>query len=340
MYSLRNLLSITALFLFASCNSQTGKTGGWSGKLVFTHSGDIGTYEFAGKKQKSILKQGTQPTVTRNGEIYFINDAFPKRQSLVRKTNAAFTQFKNVLDMSNDNPLYKQQLEDYSVIRGTGISGVLDRMADPRVSPDGKYLSVTIFGYPGQAFTNNCVAVFDLASAQLITKFDDKYYGNWMADGRLLMSGSHKTVSVDGNIYNSKTPGIFISDAALKAVTRVDQDLDDPAPYHATPSPDGKKIAFILNNHVWVMDNNGANMKQLTDTDNDNIETFPAWSPDGKNIACWSYKTFERSYYTAVAIVSANAVKPVVLADKAAVWPRDSKNYRISGGSLQLQWIK
>lgn len=337
---MRNVLSIALLFLITSCNGQPAKSSGWSGKLVFTYSGDIGTYEFAGKKQKTVLKEGMQPHVTGGGDIYFINNKYLKRQLLVRKSNAGFTSFKNVLDMSSDNPLYKQQLEDYSVIRGTGISAVLDRMADPRVSPDGKYLSVTIFGYKDQAFPKNCVAVFDLASSLLVAQFDDKYYGNWLADGRLLMSGSHKTVSTDGNIYNSATPGIFISDAALKTVSRVDQDLDDPAPYHAIPSPDGKRIAFILNDHLWVMDNKGGNMKQLTEVDNDNIETFPAWSPDGKNIACWSYKTFERSYFTAIAIVPANAPKPVVLADKAAVWPRDVKKDRISGGSLQLNWVK
>ncbi len=292
------------------------------------------------KKNKSVLKEGRQPFVARSGEIYFVNEAFPKRQSLIRKSNASFTQFKNVLDMSSDNSQYKQQLEDYSVIRGTGISAVLDRMADPKISPDGKYLSVTIFGYPGQAFPKNCVAVFELATGQLTTKFDDKYYGNWLHDGRLLMSGSYKTVSSDGNIYHSSSPGIFITDAALQNPTRIDEGLDDPAPYHAIPSPDGKKIAFILNDHVWVMDINAKNMKQLTDADNDNIETFPAWSPDGKNIACWSYKTFEKSYFTAIAIVPANSSKPIVLSNKAAVWPRDTKNYRISGGSNQFSWIK
>ncbi len=143
---------------------------------------------------------------------------------------------------------------------------------------------------------------------------------------------------MNDNEYHSKKPGIYLVSLASDDKKRIDPDLDDPAPYHPAVSPDGKKVAFILNNHVWVMDINGSNMKQLTDNDNDNIETFPAWSPDGKYIASWCYKTFERSYFTALAIVPSNATKPVVLNNKAAVWPMDKKKYRISGGGMQMSW--
>ena len=338
MYSVRYLLIISTLLCILSCNGQPKNS--WTGKLFFTYTSDLNVYEFASRKEKTVIRQALQPFVTRTGDIFFVSDAFPKRKYLVRKSNPGFSQFRNVLDMSNENPRFKQQLEDYSVIRGTGISAVLDHISDPRVSPDGKYLSVTVFGYPGQAFAKNCVAIFDMASGELVKKFEDKYYGNWMADGRLVMSGSHKSVSTDGSMYNSAEPGIFIADASLNNVQRIDDGLDDPAPYHATPSPDGKRIAFVLNGHIWVMDVNGKNMKQLTDADNDNIETYPAWSPDGKYIACWSYKTFEKSYFTAIAIVSSTSPKPVALTDKAPVWPKDTKGSRISGGSDQISWVK
>jgi hypothetical protein len=324
-----------ALFLLSSFFSISQLP--LKGKLVHGFSADIQEYTFSTKANKTLFQKGIEPFVARNGDIYFMNDAFPKRQYLIRKYTPAL-QFRDVLDMSSENPEYKQALEEYSMIRNTGISGILSRMSDPKVSPDGKLLAVTVFGYAGQAFTKNCVAVFDLASKKLVTKFDEKYYGSWTPEGRLVMTGAHKNGSSDGGEYKAALPGIFITDAALGNLTRIDPELDDPSPYHAAVSPDGKKIAFVMNNHVWTINTNGTGLKQLTDVDRDNIETYPVWSPDGRSIACWVYKTFERDYYTAIAVIPATSAKAVVLSNKAAVWPRDTKGFRISGGSGQLSW--
>ncbi|WP_148661236.1 PD40 domain-containing protein [Flavisolibacter tropicus] len=331
------LLSVSLMALLLTQSACT-QSAAWKGKLVHGFSGSVNVFDFATKTDKAVFKDGSQPYVAKDGDIFFLSEAFPKRNVLIRKSTPTFSQFKDVLDMSSDNPEYKDALANYSVINGTGISAILSRMQDPKVSPDGKYVSVTIFGYRDQAFKNNCVAVFDRASQKLVAKFDNKYYGNWTPDGRLVMSGSHKTESTDGSPIHSKEPGIFITDNSLGNVKRIDPELDDPAPYHATVSPDGKRVAFIMNNHVWAMNIDGSNLKQLTDVDRDNVETYPAWSPDGKFVACWAYKTFERSYYTAIAIVSSNTAKPIALSDKAAVWPKDTRGYRVSGGNGQFSW--
>ncbi|RSK45317.1 TolB family protein [Hymenobacter rigui] len=347
-YSLPSLLVVGCLFFSGNASAQSKPkpapkvpapaTTAWKGRLVYGHAADINTFTFASKADQLFLQKAKQPYTTPEGEVYYVNDAFPKANVLIKKSNSTATQFRTVLDMSSDNPDYKQALEEYSVIRGTGISAVLSSLHDPRVSPDGRFLSVTVIGYPGQAFPNNCVAVFERATGKLVTRFEHRYYGTWLPDGRLLMCGAHKSGSTDTGFYPPKEPGIFLTDAALANSQRIDQGLDEPAPYHAMPSPDGKRVAFVLNNHVWVMNLDGSALKQLTAVANDNIETYPTWSPDGKYVACWAYKSFERSYYTAIAVVPAATPQPVSLTDAAPVWPRDTKNYRISGGGGQFSW--
>jgi len=60
-----------------------------------------------------------------------------------------------------------------------------------------------------------------------------------------------------------------------------------PAPLHLAWSPDGEDIAFISdrdgNAEIYVMDQDGGNIQQLTF--NDNQDEWPVWSPEGNNIA-------------------------------------------------------
>jgi len=63
----------------------------------------------------------------------------------------------------------------------------------------------------------------------------------------------------------------------------------------AAVSPDGSKVAMILSRSgspdVWVCDADGSNLKQLTNTPED--ESSPCWSPDGRWI-CFATKINER----------------------------------------------
>ncbi|UCE47649.1 MAG: PD40 domain-containing protein, partial [Phycisphaerales bacterium] len=67
---------------------------------------------------------------------------------------------------------------------------------------------------------------------------------------------------------------------------------------HVTCSPDGKQFAFIkyrrsykrgpyLGGQIFIADVNGTNLRQLTFDDSSN-KFYPAWSPDGKQIAFMS----------------------------------------------------
>lgn len=304
-----------------SSSKKSGKKNrkSWDGILVTEYSGDIRYFDLETKEETTVYKEAGQPFVTADGNILTISDKFPKANYLVQVADPEFNNIKPVLDLSDG-------------WFGGKIYGI-------KLSPDGKHLAAGITSYSDYKIDKDAVVIFDL-DGNIIARFDEKYQPDWTPDGRLVMSGSLMSESSDSKVYTKSGAGIFISNKDFSSIKRMDPGFDDPAPVNISVSPDGDRIAFIKNHHVWVMDIDGENAKQLTASGGDNQESFPAWSPDGKYIACWVYKTFEKSYYTAIAIVPADSDEPVKLTDDAPVWPKDDEGYRVSGGAHQFSWIR
>ena len=86
----------------------------------------------------------------------------------------------------------------------------------------------------------------------------------WMPDNTLLIS--HKQ-------FLLKTDATFTEVSTVKAFDF--QDWESPA-----VSRDGSKIAFVASKHIWMMNADGTNMKQITNSNQ--AESSPAFSPDGK----------------------------------------------------------
>lgn len=95
----------------------------------------------------------------------------------------------------------------------------------------------------------------------------------------------------DGEIYTQKPDGKPVK----LAVTVTEYDMPSPTKLNvrsgarqATPSPDGKSVAFVYRGDVFVTSTDYATTKQITSTPQG--ESAPSWSPDGKTL----YYTSER----------------------------------------------
>lgn len=291
----------------------------WAGKLVTEYSGDIRYYDFKTKEETVVYKEAGQPSVTTDGDVLTISGKFPKANYLIQRADPEFNNNKALVDLSDG-------------WIGGHIYGV-------KMSPDGEHIAAGITSYGDYKINEDAVVVFDL-EGKIVAQFEKKYQSDWTPDGKLVMTGSLLSGSSDDKVYTKGEAGIFISKKDFSSLKRIDPGFDDPAPVNVAVSPDGDQLAFVKNSHVWIMDIDGENARQVTASGGDNMESFPTWSPDGKYIACWSFKTFERSYYTAIAIIPADTKKPVKLTNEAPVWPRDEDGKRISGGSHQFSWVR
>jgi len=55
------------------------------------------------------------------------------------------------------------------------------------------------------------------------------------------------------------------------------------SPYHTRWSPDGNKIVFECEKDIYIMDENGDNLDNLTNSEF--VDWAPCWSPNGEKIA-------------------------------------------------------
>jgi Tol biopolymer transport system component len=73
---------------------------------------------------------------------------------------------------------------------------------------------------------------------------------------------------------------IWVMNADGTGVRRVTRNRPDPGDQVPAWSPDGRTIAFVRENDIWLMRANGGNQRRLASNG-----TCPAWSRDGRTIA-------------------------------------------------------
>jgi Tol biopolymer transport system component len=136
----------------------------------------------------------------------------------------------------------------------------------PKISPDGQLVAIEWHSIDlGDEGGVPVVTVFDRTGAVQV-RFERTNQWDWLPDGRLVLA--------DGNV-------IFVTDKALDKATEVAALPDAIGAMQV--SPDGERLAFAMNGHVWTMGTDGSGLRRMTS--GRLAVGAPAWSPDGRFLA-------------------------------------------------------
>lgn len=317
-------LSALAACTFACTSSDTNGAGlgAASGKLYFNvpdGSDTVASYDFATQTTSKLFAACRSPAITGpdlfcmgplDGQIGLINLRFE-----IYRTDITGVQRTSVLK------------SDTALVDFEGMV----------VSPDGSKLAF----YSDEAKNYGDQQNYDpyngtgviTRDGQKVTSLEGYFHPAWTPSGELVLTGSQ--VVPGGEIRVGPQDGIFVTDASLGNPKRIDQGITNPV--EPSVSPDGQKIAFVTNNHVWTINIDGTGLQQITT--GSKAESYPAWSPDGQSIACVSQGVFEDGEYAAMAVVSATATTPNDLLFNAPVWPRTQDGNRVNPSS-DVRWVK
>lgn len=293
--------SLLAVPLLLACSSSTTATGAAARKGVVTYStpdDEIHTIDL-GTGTDTKLLDGTEADRAPDGTILFIDDVDvgpPKKLSRAAADGGGKTALLT--------------------------PGPTTAYFNPVVSPDGTMIAMTYYprGFSHTLAREDGTVVLD-AAGKVLENLAGVFDPSWLGDGRLVAAGTVHTPSGNGNAEPTDTPkaaGLFIVSADFATVTPL-AIAGATAPMTPDASPDGSRVVFQENDHVFVVNIDGSGLRQLTT--GDFHESYPAFSPDGKSIVVQSYGTYGGPKpYVALVVLSVDADAPItVTADSPAL---------------------
>jgi hypothetical protein len=200
-----------------------------------------------------------------------------------------------------------------------------EQVLGPLLSPDGTRLLGSIYRpgpetkVGGAAVTGLppilSVGVFDLAGREIVAVpgYDD---AAWTPDGKIIATGK------------LNEPGLFELDPATKEVRSIDPKIG--AAHQPATSADGRTIAFVTGDKVWLIDRDGKNLRQLYQ--HGLKQQRPAFSPDGTKVAIVICNLFAMDASGELFVIDVKTQEPTPLRTSAG-------SSLIPDTTTRLNWI-
>lgn len=200
------------------------------------------------------------------------------------------------------------------------------------VQRDDQESRATLDAYPGMTFTPD--------SKHLITTWNGKL---WKVP---VEEGTPAEIPMEAEVHQAFGPAVHFQYPIADSATFIVKQIRD-----AVPSPDGRRLAFVALDRLYVMDWPGGTPRRLTTMDVGEYQ--PTWSPDGEYVAYTTWTNADGGSLYRVRVSggtpqrltnrSASFTQPVYSPDgqRIVAVRSPARNFReqVGGGATDLIWI-